>query len=416
MMMSDKDAQDGVQWKDVCMRKSQSFQPSTNDSTLLAMSPCGNRIVTNSALYTRSLDVWNISRDTFDPFLEARFAKYRHGPLKCISWSPDSRWITTSGTTSNDIGLWDYKHIYKSKPREQRCAGVAATFEISYSSLFSGSDFSHNCRCRLVWSPDSKVLAIAEKFSVVLYDVESQSIQKKVTWYDPPVPIEDMRWLRQDSSIALCSTNKDVIFYNVESGEKKIHTRPDRDPFIIGDWVCNFMEMSTDAQMLAVTASTDGQAHLRNVLRVWDIGRSCVHFEKVFPVETKINLLSWSPTDARMLAIALSDFTVRLFNVSSCKPGPVFTLWWRVNCIAWAADGSRFSILMYPHYVHVFDVHTWSDRTHHMFPPLARQTILKLMCIVCRLNDDGDAQRLFALPKLPMHIWLQIFGCLMAIS
>lgn len=116
--------------------------------------------------------------------------------------------------------------------------------------------------------------------------------------------------------------------------------------------------------------------------------------------------VAFSPC-GKQLASASMDQTVRLWCVTS---GVCLRMLWEHSYgafgVAFLSNGKQLVTVYHDSTVRIWTLCAWHDRVHHLFGARLKAAVFTLMCVRTRLEQPQAQQ----LPRLPMEVWLLVFG------
>jgi WD40 repeat protein len=114
-------------------------------------------------------------------------------------------------------------------------------------------------------------------------------------------------------------------------------------------------------------------------------------------------------TCGRTLASASNDQTVRLWSVASGACLRVLRGHTNIACaVTFLPNGKQLASGSWDETVRIWTLCAWSDKTHRLFGASLKAAVFTMMCVRAWLEQGG--QRALQLPRLPMEMWLLIFG------
>ena len=166
-------------------------------------------------------------------------------------------------------------------------------------------------------SPDGKLLAaVGEKSTVVLFDVASGKLIKRLEGHDleadgKEVYIRDVVFHPQGHWLASAGDDKRIIFWSLPSGEKQLEWQAPNRVFAL--------TVSPDGRLLAASTGADDKTAFGNQTTLWAIktGKILRTFEGHNKVVYESGL-TFNPT-GELLATASHDHTARLWDVATGK-------------------------------------------------------------------------------------------------
>ena len=241
--------------------------------TQVAWSPDGRWLVSadsegNALVW--DVDGWEVVRD------------FQHdGPIGCVTWSADSKYVALCGLEDGVLRVWDVGN-----ERE-----VMALTEHEYGVNTA------------VWSPDGSQLLTGDGNGIIrLWNGRNGRLIRTVA--ELHVPIVELSWLRVDDRFLVLDAADTVSVWDAASGEMVREMREHTDALGSLTW------SPQDSGLAA--ASADG------TIRVWQpsVQRAATiveaHEYDVFDID-------WSPNGAELVSVG-GDDVVRLWDTADWRP------------------------------------------------------------------------------------------------
>jgi WD40 repeat protein len=287
--------------------------------------------------------------------------------------------LLASGSSDETVRLWD--------THTKECVAV-----------FEGHT---NWVNSVAFSPDNRLLASAsDDRTVRLWDVMERRAASPVhVLYGHIGHVWSVSFSTDGRQLASGSFDHTVRLWSVPEGVPG----PVLHPHAV---YCVAFSPVVGSNMLA-----SGSIH--GIISLWDVGRSETKPQLLRELQGHsdyIDSLAFSP-DGSQLISGSYDKTVRLWNVTNGKLLKTLTGHsGHVTSVAFHPNGKQVASCAYENTVRIWTVCEWSDRTHQLFGEEMKRLVFCLMCVRDRLEMTGTKTRGF--PRLPMALWLEIFGFL----
>jgi WD40 repeat protein len=144
------------------------------------------------------------------------------------------------------------------------------------------------------------------------------------------------------------------------------------------------------------------------IVRLWDVSGINQQQKPMRELQGHSDLITSVAfsSDGSQLVSGSFDNTVRLWSTAS---GKLLKMLGQGYHVAFHPNGKQVASCSDDDTVRIWTVCEWSDRTHQLFGEEIKRLVFCLMCVRDKLELE-TAESL--VPKLPMALWLEIFGFL----
>jgi len=165
-----------------------------NGLTNLAFSPDGNLLASSSSNRDNSkIQLWNVKTRTLQGELLSK-----HNPLKSfpnyidVTFSPDGKTIATAGSQDKIIWLWNVE-------TKKQVAKLSDDNHLGFHSI--------------TFSPDGNILASKTRGHVILWDVKTRKMLKKISLYERNYNLS----INYFNSLSFSADGNNLVFSNLNS-------------------------------------------------------------------------------------------------------------------------------------------------------------------------------------------------------
>jgi WD40 repeat protein len=223
------------------------------------------------------------------------------GPIYILAWSPDGRWLASSGY--QQIKIWDLETM------------------LEYKTLEEPTDLVWS----LAWSPDGHYLAGAGQYGLIqLWETGSF---EKVAEFNSPWTFA-LAWSPDSQSLAAGTVSGSVQIWDIETGEI-------------------FQEFSGSSTVLSLAWHPDGELLAQGLyvggINLWNTVSGTLEntLDSNSIYRDDANGIAWS-ADGSLLASAHQDQSVRIWDLGGGEQLEISPLlghnWW-VTSVAWSNNG-----------------------------------------------------------------------------
>jgi WD40 repeat protein len=265
------------------------------------------------------------------------------GPGEIVSAGSGQKllyWDVKSGKKAREVAIKDYSIMALERSPDGKTLIVgASTGRVSLHDPATGAEkaFFLDARSRsqvrnVALSPDGKTLAVTQRGALLLWDVGSKALRKKVTGfrsYEMPLAFT------HDSKHAVTvGPDFKVHLYDAQTGkDARTLEIPPRTPGTSpSSSTIRALAVSPDGKFLAGGGNT-------GAVLLWDLGTGKVVQRMSHPGSFSPQKITFRP-DGRFLA-ASSNVQVHVFGVASGKELRQFTAPFGPRSLAWSPDGKK---------------------------------------------------------------------------
>jgi WD40 repeat protein len=302
-----------VLW-DIRSGRETSVLATTIKTTAVAWTPDGNRVVTGGM--DGSVRTWPADTQT-----KARLLESRHGNVLRLEYSPNGRWLASSGgapTTGKSVTVWD-----------PDSGEIVSTLQGHTAPVLVSA-----------WHPDGIHLATGSRDrSVRIWNVQTGNPSRV---FDHAAKVRGVAFNPAGDLIA-CAANDEVIVRTFPSGDERLRIRHASEIMSM-DWSPNSRWIAIGGNGAAATIQIIDAADGTTV--------------RTIPAKATVNQLRFSPSSTRLAAIISGEFVPAL--VYDARTGKVLARIGQrariLQALAFSPDESRIALVGTDQMLRIWDV------------------------------------------------------------